>query len=189
MTPQETMDRAYYLAQDTRKQTLYNGFAYAPNSGVSQQLTQDERNKLVDSLIQQGVTIDEQIDFWGWDAWTTMNQRLMYGILWVSPGMGNVQSTQVITPGMFSGPPPSGAIITTTDPAKYVPFEQPETPVKPVVTDLVGPYEIGPYYGVIPGDASPVGTVTTDSRGTFKKVKMPDPFAIGGGFIEYWMMQ
>jgi hypothetical protein len=177
---QQQFNTAYYAAQDPRKQPLYNSRPGGANANVAQ-LSQADTLALINSLIAAGVTIDEQIDYWGWDPYTVMSLRQVQGIGWVEPGLGNVDLAIVVTPGEFSGTPPAGAIITSTNITSYPPFP-PTAPALPATApDPVGPLEIGPYYGVIGTD--PPATYT-DSRGTFKLVQIPSAFPIAGGTLE-----
>lgn len=188
MTPQQIFNQAYYRAQDPRKQPLYNSRPGAPNEGMPQ-LSEDAITALIGQLIASGVPVDEQIDYWGWDAATVMADRLMQNVLWVSAGLGNVISAQVIVSGEYSGPmPATGAIKTSVNPADYPawPSEAPAPPPPPA--DPVGVNEIGPYYQPL-GVNPPFGTKYTDARGTFKLVQIPNQFAIGGGgFMTLWQL-
>lgn len=177
---QGKFDAAYYGAQDPRKQPLYAGRPGSANP-TGANLTQAETLALINQLIASGVTIDEQIDYWGWDPYTVMSMREVQGVLWVMPGLGNVAGlNEVVTPGEFSGTPPPGAIKTSTSIADYPPFPVPAPPPAGAV-DPVGPQEIGPYYGVV--GTNPPATYT-DTRGTFKLVQIPSAFPIAGGTME-----
>ncbi len=171
---QLTFAKTYYPAQHPAKQPLYNG---RPGATMAPMLTQPEIDALVSKCIAAGITIDEQIDYWGWDPYTVMSRRFMEGVLWVKPGMGNVVSTEVITPGEFSGPMPSGAIKTSLNLADYPAWPTP-TPAVTNQPDPVGDPQIGPYYAAL--GTNPPAT-WTDSRGTFKLKLVPNSFAIGGG--------
>src|ERR1700676_1919138 len=83
---------------------------------------------LVGQLIAAGWIVDEEIDAEGMDPFTTMFMRELYGNTWEPAGLGQVQSTQVLTPGMFSGPIPNGAIKVTTKIADLVPYVPPPAP-------------------------------------------------------------
>lgn len=155
-----TFAQAYYAAQNPMKAPFYNGRYGGPNAAA---LTSAQLNSLVAkcAAATPPVYIDEQIDFFGWDPLTTMAQRQMMGIPWVYPGLGNAicmstsQPGCVITPGLFAGTAPAGAIKTSTLLADY-----PAWPVSSPVTTIptaIGPVITGPYYEVI-GPVPVVGT-------------------------------
>jgi hypothetical protein len=160
---------AYYASKNPLMQPLYN---MRPGALQSPMLSQDAINSLINKCIAAGLLIDEQIDYWGWDPWTIMNDRLYQGILWVYAGLGNVSIPTVITPGEFSGPAPSGTIKSSITLSDYPAYVNPNAPVI-VPVDPVGVLQVGPYYGVI-GTNPPA--MYTDSRGTFKLVNVPNSF-------------
>lgn len=155
-----TFAQAYYAAQNPIKLPFYNGRYGGP---VAPMLTQAQENNLVSQCqaASPPVVIDEQIDYFGWDPLTVMAQRQMMGIPWVYPGLGNAicvsteQPGCVITPGLFTGTPPVGAILTSTLLSAY-----PAWPVNTAPTTVptsVGPQITGPYFEVL-GPVPAVGT-------------------------------
>jgi hypothetical protein len=134
-------------------------------------------------------SLDTQIAVWGWDAYMTFLMRIVQGYAWV-PGFGQPNIpigpglTMPTTPYVYNpGAPPAGSILCPlVDPATGkmalpLPFAAPVL-VAPVVTaDPVGflempfgaPDGIGDWYSELSGDKSPLGTLSQDSRGTFKK--------------------
>lgn len=174
--PALTFAAAYYASKNPMMQPLYN---QRPGGPAAPMLTQDEINTLVSQCIAAGLLVDEQIDYWGWDPWTIMQDRLMQGILWVPAGLGNVEGNEVITPGEFSGPQPAGTVKTSVTLSDY-PAWPVSTPPATVPTS-VGPQIVGPYYELY-GPAPALGTV----NGDYKLVQIPSMFVIGGGLMTVW---
>ena len=127
-------NQAYY---ESKNPVFWPLFAGRPDSkgndrwSVLTQLTQDQRWALVGKLIAAGWIVDEEIDAEGMDPFTTMFMRELYGNTWEPAGLGETQSTQVVTPGMFSGPVPNGAIKVTTNAADLVAHVPPPAPATP----------------------------------------------------------
>lgn len=177
---------AYYAAQSPLKLPLYNQRYGGPTAPM---LTADQVTALISSLIAQGVTIDEQIDYWGYDPYTTMAGRLQQGILWVPPGLGNSTCASIYIPGcvivqgQYSGTPPAGSIKTSVMLADYPAWPTPPTPTTPP-SSSVGALIVGSYYQVS-GPVPPVGTKT----GKCTLIQIPSQFMIGGGFMSVWNCQ
>ncbi len=143
---QTIFDTAYYASKHPAMQPLYWGRPGVPTPAGEFGLTQDQMWTLGATLIQQGHLVDEEIDLQGWDPYTIMWQReFIYGNTWEPAGMGKTQSTEVLTPGQFTGAVPPGAIPVTLDLAAYPPY-----PVQPV-----GP----PVPPPMPKLANPVGVL------------------------------
>jgi hypothetical protein len=123
---QTTFNTAYYASKPPAFQPLYGG---RPGSAMasSYPLTQDQAWTLVGQLIAQGWTIDEEIDAEAMDPYTTMFMRELYGNTWEPAGFGAVQSTEVLTPGMYTGPVPAGQIKVSTMIQDYPPYPVPAT--------------------------------------------------------------
>lgn len=136
-------------------------------------------------------SLDTQIMVWGWDPYMTTLMRIIQGYTWVprfggasvpvAPGLdGSVFNPPL--PSYDPGKPPAGSIVlprvsATGKIALPAPFISP-IPVAPTVTaNPVGFLEmpffhtngVDDWYSVVTGDKSAVGTVSADSRGTFKK--------------------
>lgn len=178
---------AYYAAQAPIKAQLYNGRPGSTNP-TALPLTPAAFSSLITQILQTpGVLLDEQIDYWGWDPLTTMQQRVLQGISWVPAGLGPalcasiLQSGCVITPGMYSGTAPAGSIPTCTTLSCYPTFPIPSVPVIPAT---VGPQISGPYYEVL-GPVPAVGT----KAGSCTLVQIPSFFMIGGGLMNVWNCQ
>jgi hypothetical protein len=178
---------AYYAAQPPIKATLYNGRPGSVNP-TSLQLNQTDFNALIKLILSTpGVLLDEQIDYWGWDPLTTMQQRVLQGIAWVPAGLGPaqcvsiLQSGCVITPGMYAGTPPAGSIPTCTLLSCFPAF-----PVPPplVIPTTVGPQINGPYYEVI-GPVPAQGT----KNGSCVLTQIPSFFMFGPSFMKVWNCQ
>lgn len=123
---QSLFNAAYYASKAPSFQPLYQGRPGAANpEGLT--LTQDQAWSLVGQLIAQGWVIDEEIDAEAMDPYTTMFMRELYGNTWEPAGLGEVESTQVITPGMYSGTVPSGQIKVSTLLSDYPPYPVPTT--------------------------------------------------------------
>ena len=95
------------------------------------QLSQDDTWTLVGHLIATGWIVDEEIDAEGMEPFTTMFMRELYGQTWEPAGLGKTQSTEVLIPGMFSGPVPSGTIKVSTNLADFPPYVPPPPPAAP----------------------------------------------------------
>jgi hypothetical protein len=156
-------------------------FNMRPSGLQNPMLTQAQVNTLVNQCLAAGILIDEEIDFWGWDPWTVMSDRLMQGILWVPAGLGNATGTSVITPGEFSGPQPPGTIKVSITASDYPAW--PVTAPATTVPTSVGPQIVGPYYELF-GPAPPLGTV----QGNYKLVQIPSMFMIGGSLMTVWQL-
>jgi hypothetical protein len=188
---QSAFDEAYYTSRPPSFQPLYYGRpGIIIPEGLSP-LTQTQFAALIAELIAappvnpvtgQPCPIIEQIEYWGWDPYTVMTLSAMYGNTYFPPGQGPAESTEVITPGEYSGAIPPGCNPVVTDYTKLTPWPT-AAPPTPVISDLVGPQEGAgsPFYGVpagitLPSLTQPIGSTATDSRGSFKLVLLPSPF-------------
>jgi hypothetical protein len=174
MTPATTLAQAYYASKPPLMQGLYIN---RPGGPTGTDLTSDQITALINQCLAAGEVIDEQIDFWGWDPFSIMSDRLMQGILWVPAGLGNVTGTSVITPGEFAGPQPPGTIKSSVTLSDYPPYPVAPTPTPGVQPASVGAYIAGPYYQPTPGTLPPVGTII----GAYKLVQIPSGFMMGDG--------
>jgi len=186
---QTTFNTAYYASKPPAFQPLYGGRPGAALTS-SYPLTQDQAWALVGQLIAQGWTIDEEIDAEGMDPYTTMFMRELYGNTWEPSGLGAVQSTEVLTPGQYSGPVPAGQIKVSTMVEDYPPYP---VPVATVVTPPPTPQVANPV-GIriipqVPSQANFVGDV-------FRCAAANDGYAIGeswtgssGAFSGTWTKQ
>ena len=127
---QTAFNTAYYASKPPAFQPLYAGRPGAAMSS-STPLTQDQVWTLVGQLIAQGWIIDEEIDAECMDPYTTMFMRELYGNTWEPAGLGATQSTEVLTPGQYSGPVPAGQIKVSTMISDYPPYPVPAAPVTP----------------------------------------------------------
>lgn len=192
---QQKFNSAYYASRPTQFQAIYYGRPGVVVPQGAQPLTQAQFETLVAQWIAnppvnpttgKTVPLIEQIDYWQLDPYSIEFNAELYGYTYFPPGQGNVQSTQVITSGDYKGTPPPGTNPVTTNPDDLVPF--PPFAPAPVVTTgpVVGDWQFGPYYAVVGGDTSPVGTQVTTPLGKFTKVKVPSAFPIGGAFMVLW---
>jgi len=144
------------------------------------------RQTLAGQLRSQGYILDLQIDAWGWDPWTIMIVRLADGITWVYP-MGQGPFTPVA--GAQSGPPPPGTIKVSTDLAEYPPFDKAPSVAVPIIfqpTNPIGrlelaygqPQGIGDIYATVLGDATRLGGIYSDARGTFVKEALAEMIGV-----------
>lgn len=186
---QLVFNAAYYASKPPAFQPLYAG---RPGSSLSSgnALSSQDRLALINQLLSGGATIDEQIDFDGFDPYTTMFIRQLYGDTWVPAGLGAVQCVTIVQYGCVvvptTGPVPTGAIKISVNPGDYTPYPVP-TPT-PTTSGTVGPQAIGPYYSV----SGPVPTVGTQvswtnpvngKTGTCTLSQIPNNFMIGGGGV------
>ena len=136
---QTAFNSAYYLSKDPIYDPLFGG---RPGSGMPNALplTQAEAWALVAKLIAAGWIVDEEIDAEGMDPLTTMYMRQLYGQDWEPAGLGQTQSTEVITPGEYSGPRPTGTILVSTNIADFPinPKRLPQPTPAPVPAGNVG---------------------------------------------------
>ena len=138
---QQLFDTTYAASKPPAFQPLYNGYTWG-SSPLAAQLTQDARWALVAQLIAEGWTIDEEIEFDGFDPYAVMYMRQLYGDAWVPAGLGNVAATTE-PPSEYIGPIPPGAIKVSTLLSDYPPYPVPAVnapviPPTPQVADPVG---------------------------------------------------
>jgi len=182
---QALFNKTYEASKPPAFQPLYAGYAGQTGTNISP----DARSALIAQLIAQGYTIDEQIEFWGWDPYMTMFIREQYGYKWVMPGLGAVGTTNPDQPS-YTGPAPTGSIKVSTLLSDYPPYpvpvdNAPVTPPIPRAADPVG-QRIIPQ---VPQNPNYVGDI-------FRCAAANDGFAIGdtwtgtsGAFTGTWTKQ
>lgn len=101
LTAQQSFDDAYWASQPAAVQALRD----APG---------DQRLQMATQLAQEGYSIDVPIMVWGWDPYTTTNERIADGYTWMPSAL---QSPIAVAPGLnFNGEsynpndPPAGSI-------------------------------------------------------------------------------
>jgi hypothetical protein len=184
---QTAFNTSYYMSKPPAFQPLYSGRPGAQMT-ASNPLTQDQAWALVGQLIAQGWTIDEEIDAECMDPYTTMFMRELYGNTWEPAGLGAIPSTQVLTPGEYSGPVPAGQIKVSTMIEDYPPYPAPITPVPPPMPEAANPVGIR-IIPQVPSQPNYVGDV-------FRCAVANDGYAIGdswtgssGAFTGTWTKQ
>jgi hypothetical protein len=177
----ELFDAAYAASKPPAFKPLYNGYSWG-SSPAAIQLTQAQRWALVGQLIAAGWTIDEEIEFDGFDPYSVMYMRQLYGDTWVPAGLGNVAATTE-SPSEYVGPVPAGAIKVSTLLSDYPPYPLPtvNTPVIPPIPQAANPVGIriipqvpsqpnfvGDIFKcAIANDGYPVGATWSGTSGTF----------------------
>jgi len=174
---QSVFNAAYYASKPPVFQPLFGG---RPGVPVSNGPTQDQAWALVGQLIAQGWVIDEEIDAEGMDPYTTMFMRQLYGNTWEPAGLGEVQSTEVLTPGQYKGQVPAGQIKVSTMVEDYPPYPVavPVAPPNPQVSNPVGiriipqvpsqPNFVGDVFRcAVANDGYSVGDTWTGTSGAF----------------------
>ena len=186
-TYQTLFNAAYYASKPPAFQSLYSGRAGSAMTS-SNPLTQDQAWTLVGQLLAQGWTIDEEIDAEGMDPYTTMFMRELYGNTWEPAGLGAIQSTEVLTPGEYSGPVPAGAIKVSTLLSDYPPYPAPTAPLTPPTPQSANPVGVR-IIPQVPSQPNYVGDV-------FRCAVANDGYAIGetwtgtsGAFTGTWTKQ
>jgi len=185
-TPQEIFDIAYVRSKRPDMQTLWQGsfmdptFENVGNNPQLLQLSDAERQRLITSLLAADVLLDLQIDVWQWDPYTTMQTRLGNGQMWTyCIGQGPTNPVA----GSQTGPPPPGTLLVSINPADFPAYPSiPPAPLPAPSPDPIGileiaygaPHGVGDLYQDMPGDPRPLGTMFTDSRGTFSKDALPE---------------
>jgi hypothetical protein len=184
---QTAFNTAYYNSKPPAFQPLYSGRPGAAMTSSSP-LTQDQAWALVGQLIAQGWAIDEEIDAESMDPYTTMFMRQLYGNSWEPAGLGAIQSTEVVTPGEYSGPVPDGQIKVSTMIEDYPPYPVQITPVPPPTPKAASPVGIR-VIPQVPSQPNFVGDV-------FRSAVANDGYAIGdswtgssGAFTGTWTKQ
>jgi len=138
---QTAFNTAYYASKPPAFQPLYAGRPGAAMAS-STALTQDQVWTLIGQLLAQGWIIDEEIDAECMDPYTTMFMRELYGNTWEPAGLGATPSTEVLTPGQYSGPMPAGQIKVSTMISDYPPYPVPVAPVTPPTPHVANPIGI-----------------------------------------------
>jgi hypothetical protein len=178
---QQLFDAAYAASKPPAFQPLYNGYSWGSSPDAAQ-LAQADRWALVAQLIAEGWVIDEEIEFDGFDPYSTMYMRQLYGDTWVPAGLGNVASA-VEPPSQYIGPVPAGAIAVSTLLSDYPPYPVPAVnaaviPPTPQATNPVGiriipqvpsqPNYIGDIFKcAVANDGYAVGATWTGTSGSF----------------------
>jgi hypothetical protein len=187
---QAVYNAAYYASKPPQFQPLYYGrpgVIVPPGLGP---LKVVDFEALINSLVANPPTnpvtglptyIIEQIEYWGWDPYTTNLIASQYGLTYFPPGKGDVVSAEVITPGEYSGPVPVGYNSVIVDIKLLVPYPASGAPLPPPTT--VGPQWIGPYYEIL-GPIPPLNTL--DSTGKYKVVSIPRVDMFGSGVPAYY---
>jgi hypothetical protein len=156
--------------------------------------------------------LDTQTMLWGWDPYTTDLIRIVQGYAWVpsfgqaniavGPGISTALVAPAGTPAYDPASPPPGSILmpavsATGKMALPAPYAAPGAPPAPAAVDPVGflempfgaPNGTGDWYSEITGDRSAVGTVVSDSRGTFKLTPQGQRNIITGTVSVFWVKQ
>jgi hypothetical protein len=117
-----------------------------------------------------------------------MFMRELYGNTWEPAGMGAVQSTEVLTPGIYNGPVPPGQIKVSTMIEDYPPYPVAPTPVTPPTPQAANPVGIR-IIPLVPPQPNYVGDI-------FRCAVANDGYAIGdtwagtsGAFTGQWTKQ
>ncbi|MGA3202972.1 MAG: hypothetical protein ABSF12_10830 [Bryobacteraceae bacterium] len=151
-------DAAYAASKPPALQPLYNGYEWGSTPNAVQ-LTQAQRWTLISQLISEGWTIDEEIDGLGFDPYSVMYMRQLYGDTWVPAGLGNVV-TSAEMPSSYTGPVPAGAIKVSTLLSDYPPYPVPvvATPVVPPIPEAANPVGIR-IFPQVPSQPNYVGDI------------------------------
>lgn len=138
---------------------------------------------LLSAALASGYPIDFIIQMNHWDPETTMAVRANDGYAWVPAyGQPNINIAPGLSlpgvPSNYTTVAPPGSIKVSTDPADYPAFAK-AIIVPTSISTQVGPLEFSAaapggkfiyYYGVVPGDSSPVGTHVVFEGDNFTKV-------------------
>ena len=107
----------YYQTRDPRLWPFFNQRPGAP--GMGEELSSDERDALANALAASGVPFDEQIDYQGWEPYSTMYMRSqVYGMNRVPVGTGTQQGGAV-NPSDFHGPVGPGYLLVSVNIADF----------------------------------------------------------------------
>ena len=116
-------DTAYAASKPPVMQPLYAGTFWGSNPN-GRQPTQAERWAICRAAQVAGYVFDEEIDGLGWDPYSVMAQRELYGDTWEPAGLGNVRATTE-SPTTYSGIMPPGQIKVSTLLSDYPAFPVP----------------------------------------------------------------
>ena len=181
-------DTAYAASKPPAFQPLYNGCSWGSSPDAAQ-LAQDQRWTLIGQLITEGWTIDEEIDGLGFDPYSVMYMRQLYGNTWVPAGLGNTPAVGE-QPGLYTGPVPAGAIPVSTLLSDYPAYPLPivSVPVIPPIPQAANPVGIR-IIPQVPAQPNFVGDI-------FKCAMANDGYAAGatwtgtsGAFSGTWIKQ
>jgi hypothetical protein len=180
-------DAAYWASQPPELRELNVVTQKPSGENVDDQLVRQDRAV---QLAAKGFIIDTQIMIWGWDPYKVMKLRIQYGYTWVPSALQPpVQIAPGLTvPGSTLIPydplhPPLGTIKVSINPADFPPFDPPPPPTPhPANESPVGGMNLGNIYYAVPGEVYLDGAKFTDSRGTFVKHVVINPFGRTG----YW---
>lgn len=140
----------YYQSKHPDFDPLFNGRPGSRNPSGTE-LAGEARWELIGKLIAAGHIVDEEIDAEGMEPYTVMFMRQLYGQTWEPNGLGEVKVTgvnqpgAVVTPGMFTGPVPAGAIKVSTMLEDYPPYPMPASgsaPPPPPIPHAANPIGI-----------------------------------------------
>jgi hypothetical protein len=181
-------DAAYATSKPPAFQPLYNGYSWGVTPDAIQ-LQPDQRWALISQLLTEGWTIDEEIDGLGFDPYSVMYMRQLYGNTWVPAGLGNVSATTE-SPSLYTGPVPAGAIKVSTMLSDYPAYPIPEVsiPVIPPIPLAANPVGIR-IIPKVPSQPNYVGDI-------FKCALANDGYAVAaswsgtsGAFTGTWTKQ
>ena len=183
------LDTAYAASKPPAFAPLFNGYGWGSTPDAAQ-LTRADREALIAKLIAEGWIIDEEIDFCGFDPYSVMYMRQLYGNSWVPAGLGNVSSLTE-SPSLYTGPVPAGAIKVSTLLSDYPRYPVPaagEPPVAAPIPQAANPVGIR-IIPQVPAQANYVGDI-------FKCTAANDGYAMGatwsgmsGAFTGTWTKQ
>ena len=122
---QAQFNAAYYASKPPAFAAFYQG---RPGGAPGLPISQTAAWALAAQLMSSGAIVDEEIDAEGMDPYTTMFMRQLYGQTWEPSGLGSPYSTEVVTPGEYTGPVPAGAIKVSTLISDFPPYPVPPAP-------------------------------------------------------------
>ena len=145
------------------------------------------------TLAMHGNVIDKWIMADGNDPFVTMQERISYGFTWVH---SILQAPVTVAPGLGlpgsepynAAAVPPGSIKVSIDLDDYPPFVAPVAPPPPTMNSENTPVGFnlgGRYYSCNPpNEPTPNGTVITEPRGTFRKLRADTPFGVSQTWIK-----
>jgi hypothetical protein len=123
----DTYQSQYNLARMKSLNPVLLAFYYGrPGAPTAPDLSQADRENLANNLYEEGIKFDQQIDFWGWDAYQTNYVRFVnYGYTRVPRGTGTTpQPANVVNTLDLVGPVIPGYLTTSIDIADYPPYKE-----------------------------------------------------------------